>query len=197
MLVNVYRNKLLQAILYFAKNTKSLSTTKLAKLLYFLDFQHFQQTGYPCIGLKYYAFKNGPLPREFWAEVKDGEVPEDFKGKLSLSRRADEVNPMFKEITFSARINPDLSVFSPREQTIMQDLAFIYKEAKAVDISEVSHLPEQPWDMTYKTKGEKGLIDYMLIFDEKAGVEREESKQSLKEHFEAVSNFHLNPANRR
>ena len=195
MPVNVYRNKLLQAILYFAKNTKNLNTTKLAKLLYFLDFQHFQQTGYPCIGLEYYAFKNGPLPREFWAEVKDGEVPEDFKGKLSLSRRADELNPTFKEITFSARNrNPDLSCVYSVKQTIMQDLAFIYKEAKAVDISEVSHLPKQPWDITFKTKGDKCLIDYMLIFDEKAGVEREESKQSLKEHFEAVSNFHLHPA---
>lgn len=194
MPINMYRNKLLQAILYFAKNTKNLNTTKLAKLLYFLDFQHFQQTGYPSIGLKYYAFKNGPLPRDFWAEVKDGEVPEDFKGKLSISRREDELNPKFKEINFSAKINPDLSVFSPREQTIMKELAFIYKEVKAVDISEISHLPKQPWDITFKTKGDKCLIDYMLIFDEKSGVEREESKQSLKEHFEAVNNFNLHPA---
>jgi len=46
----------------------------------------------------------------------------------------------------------------------MRDLAFIYKEAKAGHISEVSHLPKQPWDITYKTKGDKSLIDYMLTF---------------------------------
>lgn len=191
--MNMYRAKLLNAILFFAKNTKHCNTTKLSKLLCFLDFTHFKQTGFPCIGLKYYAYPNGPLPYDFWSEVREGNTPEDFKNKLTIIKRIDDFAPNYKELEFKAVENPDMSVFTPREQKIMVDLAFIYKEANAKDISEVSHLPNQPWQITKTKRGERCLIDYLLSIDEKAEINLEEAKQSLKEHFEAVNNFHLNP----
>ena len=40
MLINHEREKLINAIIYFAKNTRFLGKTKLCKLLYFLDFEH-------------------------------------------------------------------------------------------------------------------------------------------------------------
>jgi len=52
MQTNIYRKKLLNAVLFFAKNTKYVNLGKLSKLLYFLDFTHFKQTGYPSIGLE-------------------------------------------------------------------------------------------------------------------------------------------------
>ena len=40
-----HREKLLNAIVYFANHTKSCGKTKLYKLLYYLDFTHFKETG--------------------------------------------------------------------------------------------------------------------------------------------------------
>ena len=190
---SIYRKKLLNAVLFFAKNTKHLNLTKLSKLLYFLDFMHFKQTGYPSIGLNYYAFPKGPLPKDFWLEIKDGNMPEDFRGKLALIPKTDDLAPNFKEIEVRAIKGPDLSIFTPRETKILDDLAFIFKEARAWEISEVSHLPKQPWDVTIKNIGEKCLIDYLLSIDEKSEVRLDDARESLKEHFEAVRNFGLEP----
>lgn len=191
--MNIYRKKLLTAVLFFAKNTKRLNLTKLSKLLYFLDFTHFKQTGYPSIGLNYYTFERGPVPRDFWAEIKDCNVPEDFAGKFALILKTDDFSPSYKEIEIRAIEKPDLSVFTPREIKILEDLAFIFKEAKGRDISEVTHLPKQPWEITLKNVGKNKLIDYMLGLDEKAEIHSDEARESLKEHFEIVRNFNLKP----
>lgn len=191
--MNIYRRKLLNATLFFAQNTKRVNLGKLSKLIYFLDFMHFKQAGYPSIGLKYYAFEKGPVPRDFWAEIKDGNVPEDFKGKFGLIERTDDFAPSYREVEVIAIEKPDLSVFTPREIKILEELAFVYKEAKAKDISEVSHLPKEPWDITIKKKGKNKLIDYLLSIDEKSEISLNDAKDTLKEHFEAVRNFDIEP----
>ncbi len=193
METNIYREKLLNAILYFAKNTKFLNTTKISKLLYFLDFTHCKEVGYPSIGLTYYTFEKGPVPKDFWLEVKDGEVPVDFKNKLALirKRKEDDINPEYKEMEFRAAVNPNLSVFTPREKKIMENVAFMFKEARAWEISEVTHLPNQPWDVTKQTKGKNKPIDYILAIDSDSEVDMIEAQISLKEHFDIIKNFEL------
>jgi len=191
--MNIYRRKLLNAVLFFAKNTKRLNLTKISKLLYFLDFTHFRLTGYPSIGLDYYSFERGPVPRDFWAEIKNGEAPDDFKGKVALIPKTDDLNPKYKEIEIRALEKPDLSVFTPRETKILEDLAFIFKEARGIDISEVSHLPKQPWEVTIKNVGKNKLIDYMLAIDDKSTIKRDDALESLREHLEVTHNFKLKP----
>lgn len=190
---NIYRIKLLNAILFFAKNVKFANMTKISKLLYFFDFTHFKQTGYPSIGLEYFAFRKGPVPKSFWLEIKDGKIPEDFKDKLSLILKKDEEYPNFKEIEFKARQDPDLSIFSQREKEILENLVFIFKDEKAGLISEISHLEKQPWSITIKEKGENEVIDYILAIDKDAEVDKEYAKESLKEHFEIMKNFSIKP----
>ena len=72
-------------------------------------------------------------------------------------------------------------------------MAFIFKEARTWEISEVSHLPRQPWDITIKEGGENCLIDYLLSIDEESELSLDDARESLKEHFEAVRNFGLEP----
>lgn len=190
---NIYREKLLNAILFFAQKTRYAKMTKISKLLYFFDFTHFKQTGYPAIGLEYFAFKKGPVPKKLWLELKDGIVPSDFKAKLALLEKKDEDDPNFKEIEFCAKTKPDLSVFSSREKKILEDLAFMFKDVKAWEISEISHLANQPWDVTKRESGENSLIDYMLALDKDAQVDRDEAELSLQEHREILKNFDLAP----
>ena len=191
--MNIYRKKLLNAVLFFASNTKRVNLGKLSKLLYFLDFIHFNQTGYPSIGLKYYTFEKGPVPKDFWLEIRDADVPEDYKGKIGLIRRTDDFAPNYKEVEIRAREKPDLSVFTPREIEILNNLAFVYKEATASDMSEVTHLPKQPWDITRREKGKNQPIDYLVSIGEESAVSLDDAADSLKEHFEVVHNFGIKP----
>ena len=49
------REKLINAILYFVKNTQNCGKLKTLKLLYFLDFIHYKEIGRSVTGLEYYA----------------------------------------------------------------------------------------------------------------------------------------------
>jgi uncharacterized phage-associated protein len=193
--MNIYRKKLINALLYFAKRTKFANMTKMSKLLYFFDFEHFKQTGYPSIGLKYFAFERGPVPKFFWLEVKDGKVPEDLKDKIALITKKDELKYDYKETEFKAKTSPDLSVFTPREKKLLEDLAYIYRDAKAWEISEASHLKNHPWEITYRRKGANAPIDYLLALDNDSEITKEDTEESLKEHFEIVYNLALSPQN--
>jgi len=69
MIITHHREKLINAIIYFANNTKRCGKTKLLKLLYFLDFRHFKQTGKSVTGLDYYAWDMGPVPKDLYNEL--------------------------------------------------------------------------------------------------------------------------------
>jgi hypothetical protein len=73
MLITHERDKLVNAILYFAHETKHFGKIKLFKLLYLLDFEHFRQTGRSVTGLDYQAWKYGPVPVEVMQEWDDPE----------------------------------------------------------------------------------------------------------------------------
>ena len=192
MLNNIYREKLLNAILFFAKKVKHPSRAKMFKLLYFLDFIHFKETGRPVTNQDYYAWKFGPAPRDLWRELKEGKVPEDFKPYLSIEtyKSSDEEKQGFN---FKPKTTPDLSVFSPREQRILENLAFIFKEATPTQMSEISHLPNQPWDKTIREKGDGTLIDYLLALDHTSPISEEDAREMQRERGEMFSNFPIKP----
>src|SRR3972149_1376061 len=82
MLLSHEREKLINAIIFFADNTRFLGKTKLCKLLYFLDFGHFKETGRSVTGMDYYAWKMGPVPVDLYEEV---EAPEpDMADKVEF-----------------------------------------------------------------------------------------------------------------
>lgn len=191
--MNIYRQKLINAVLFFAKETRRTNMTKLMKLLSFFEFEHFRQTGYPSIGLVYYAFEKGPVPRKFWAEVKDGNLPDDLKSKLSTSIRQDDRGG--KEIEFLARSDAqvDFSVFTPREKKILEKFAFIYKDATAKVMSEISHEADKPWEITIREKGENEKIDYLLALDVDTAIDRQEAEENLHDLFSFLSAFDVEP----
>ena len=193
MAENINRKKLINVVLFFAKETSHLNTTKLMKLLNFFDFEHFNQTGYPSIGLKYYAFDNGPVPKNFWLEVKDGIPPEDLRGKIAINKKEEYGR---KELTFvpksSAQV--DFSIFTPREKKILEKLAIIYQEADAKTMSDISHEAEKPWEITRQGKGENAEIDYLLALGKDSSIDREEAEENLRDHFSILKVFDIEPS---
>ncbi|MDO9288485.1 MAG: hypothetical protein Q7T83_06805, partial [Thermodesulfovibrionales bacterium] len=84
----------------------------------------------------------------------------------------------------------DDKYFTKRELSILENVAFIFKDAEAEDMVEASHLPNHPWDKTIKTKGEYAQIDYTLALDDMEGslsleevMERIKEKKELKKAF--------------
>lgn len=159
MLVEHYREKLINAILYFLRNTKSCGKTKLLKLLYFLDFMHFRETGKSVTGLEYYAWDFGPVPIELYSEL--GNPAPDLNDAIFLPPEIG--GREFVDLRAKKPINPKF--FTKRELRILEEVAYIFKTAKAEEIVEASHLPTHPWDRTVRTKGYGGKIDYMLALD--------------------------------
>lgn len=191
MLANIYREKLLNAILFFAKKVKHPSRVKMFKLLYFFDFLHFKETGRPVTNQNYYAWKFGPVPKDLWEELKEGRLPNDFKPYLSIEPYVTEDDK--QGFNFKAKKNPDLSVFAPREQKILDKLAFIFEDATPTQMSELSHLKNAPWDRTRQEKGDGALIDYLLALDKDALVTEEEAREIQKERDEVFKNYPLKP----
>jgi uncharacterized phage-associated protein len=189
-LKNSYREKLLNAILYFAANVKNPSKVKIFKLLYFLDFEHFKQTGRSVTNLDYFAFDFGPVPKDLYQEVGNNDPPIDFSPYLTIvpftSEESGKKGGMFK-----AKQKPNLKVFSPREQDILNRLAEMFRDVDAKMISDISHFKNHPWDRTMKEKGKFAQIDYTLAIDKESKVPLEDAVNFLKERKEMLDNFPL------
>ena len=106
---------------------------------------------------------------------------------------AKRANVTMLEFKAMEGVKPDLSVFSPRQKKILERLAEIYRDARASDMTEVSHLPRQPWATTMKTKGLHAPIDYLLALDKGDPITSDEAKEILRDHFEMVRAFGIEP----
>lgn len=178
MLIEHDREKLLNAATYFVKKTKYCGKTKLLKLLYFVDFMHFRETGKSVTGLEYYAWDFGPVPTELYEEM-DNPGP-DLKEALSFLPIKDK---SFVEIKAKKRF--DDRYFTKRELRILERVAFIFKEARAEDMVEASHLPNHPWEKTIKTKGRMVKIDYLLALDNTPeSLSEEEARERISDREE-------------
>jgi len=186
MLSNLPRQKLLNAILFFTKNIKHPYKLKIFKLLFLLDFKHIKEKGYPVTNLNYYSWKMGPVPRDLFNEIKSG-ISDDFKQYIKFETiTLSNDNDAFKFIPLK---NPDMSIFTKREKRILDDLVFMYKDATAEEMTEITHLKNQPWDKTIKSKGENELIDYLLAIDDESNLSPEDAAFEIKQIKEMYANY--------
>ena len=182
MIITHNREKLINSIIYFARNTKYCGKTKLLKLLYFLDFKHFKQTGKSVTGLDYFAWRMGPVPQELFEEIS-GRMKPDLKA--AIHELTDEE---FQKIRPNKKF--DNQYFSNREMKLIEEIAFIFNDAKADEMIESTHLKNEPWDRTIKEKGEFKQIDYMLAIDSDiSSLTYDEAKERMDERAEMVKIF--------
>lgn len=158
MLITHNREKLLNTIIFFAQNTEKCGKTKLFKLLYFLDFEHYKITGRSVTGLDYYAWKMGPVPVALYDEINSPEP--DMAKTIHFNEIA-----VYGGQGSMLQIKPcrdfDASHFSRRELKIMNDLATQYQSCNANDMVEATHLENLPWSkIFYHTP--QALIPYDL-----------------------------------
>ena len=150
MLIDHEREKLIEAVKFFAQNTRKLGKTKLFKLLYFLDFTHFRDTGRPVTGLEYFAWPMGPVPTELFEELK--RPYQDWEGNCSFEFTPTARGQMLRVDALS-KFDP--SHFSKRELRILHNLADQFKNADAEQMVEETHLENLPWHQVYEVEGRK------------------------------------------
>ena len=175
MIITHHREKLINAIIYFAQNTQYCGKTKLMKLLYFLDFTHFKQTGKSVTGQDYFAWIMGPVPKDLFEELSGNMKPDMIAAikELPADKEFQQVNPI-------KQFNADY--FSKKEMKLLENISFIFKDAKSDLMIESTHLKNEPWDKTLKEKGEFQKIDYMLAVDsDLASLPFDEAKERMEE----------------
>lgn len=178
------REKYKNAVLYFVSNlTKyELGSTKLAKLLYYLDFISYRDRKATVTGTDYYKQSYGPLAKDFVEVI--GELVEEKKLKVETR----EFLPGQEKTDYLPLKNFDESVFGEYELILFRKLINKYKTWKTEEIVAKSHL-EAPWTKTE----DGGLIDFKLSFDiddfdSKAEEEyKEEDAETIKAISSAVS----------
>lgn len=182
MIITHNREKLINVIVFFAKKTKYCGKTKIMKLLYFLDFMHFKETGKSVTELEYYAWPKGPVPKDFFEELS-GELKPDMT-------KAIDIRPIneFQKIVPKKKFNSNL--FTKRELDILDRCVLFFKNAKSDEMVEITHLKNKPWDKTIKEKGPQSKIEYMLAVDGcDNSISLEEAKERVKEREEVYKLF--------
>lgn len=161
---DINRTRLVNAVVFFAKNTRYCGKIKLFKLLYLMDFEHFRATGTSVTGAEYAALQYGPVPEVLFEEWDDPE--EDFRSAVEIVQE--------QAIDFTRQaVRPlrefDDGEFTPRQLRIMRGLAEQHRDAMSHKMIDVTHAENGAWDQVWaKGAGRNRLIPYELALAEDA-----------------------------
>lgn len=156
------REKLLDAVLYFATHTKNCGKTKLYKLLFLLDFEHFKQTGRNVTGMEYFAFPMGPVPGTLNDELDEGPA-DDFSAAIDVKP---EWVGDYRQYTVIAKREFNPSHFSKRELGLLDAISNAHCYKSATQMVEITHAENGVWDRVFAGgEGKYQPIPYELALD--------------------------------
>lgn len=147
-----YRN----LILYLAKNLggEIRGKKKLAKLLYFVDFDFFEKYERSISGDTYKALPMGPFPSHLT------DLLDEMKQNGELVKDAvEEWTGLEPTEVYSLQKDPDLSVFSKEERQMIERVALKYGSLNGKQLQDLSHA-EAPYIGTHPNE----VIAYELAF---------------------------------
>lgn len=72
MFRNLLNNKIGNLLVYLSDNIDDLFITKALKLLYIIDVTSIKEIGVPVTWLEYEAWKNGPVAKDIYSEIRYG-----------------------------------------------------------------------------------------------------------------------------
>ncbi|WP_244145751.1 Panacea domain-containing protein [Paraburkholderia tropica] len=162
----VNRNRLINAVIFFARNTQFCGKVKLFKLLYLLDFENFRHTGKSVTGFEYQAWKFGPVPVELMEEWEG--LGNDLAEKIYIEQ--EQVIDHVRQ-TVKVRNGVDFidDSFTPRQVRIMESLAQRYADTMSPAMIDVTHEQNGAWDKIWHGgEGAFQTIPYSLSVPDNA-----------------------------
>lgn len=130
-------DKYFNAILFFSENIPNLGKTKLNKMLYFLDFDHFEKYGKPVTDDVYINLELGPVPQSI-----DSILDEMIRRGLIEILPEQVVD--FVRYHLLAKIKHNPNVFLPSEIEILCEISEKWQHHTAKEVVMASH-GEAPW----------------------------------------------------
>lgn len=145
----------------------NVGETVLYKLFYFIDFDSFETTGKPIVGLKYLKFQYGPVPnaREYL------EVLQEMQDKSELKIIKQNYGSFFQK-KYVAFAEPDTDAFSYEELILIDSVIDRLSGMTARQITEYVH-EDAPW----KFSPVESIIDYRLVFERTAPFARVDKEE--------------------
>ena len=151
MHIDHQREKLIQTVIFFAQNVRKLGKVKLFKLLYFVDFMHYKETGRSVTGMDYFAWQMGPVPVSFFHELN---LPShDWDGKVNFAEIPVANGHTMLKVIAVASFDP--AHFSRREIRLLESLATEFRDADSAAMVEKTHLENSPWHKVWEQEGSK------------------------------------------
>jgi uncharacterized phage-associated protein len=147
------KKKLEQVILYFLEkiNNIHLGRVKLMKLLYYVDFDHYERHGRSITHAKYRKLPHGPVP----------DKAEKVVEQMIKAGAVKPVDVLYGDFTQNRLLTEngkfDASLFTGDEIQTLEKVALRWEEASAKQIESATH-KEAPWATTEDLKA----IDYEL-----------------------------------
>lgn len=188
MLNQHHREKVINAALFFIENTANCQKTKLLKLLYLLDFEHYRQVGRTVTGLKYQAWREGPVAPEVFEEIDD--PAEDWQQHIEVIHNPTGYQGTSPTWELKSKKAFDESFFSKRELGLLQEVAERYNTHTAMALIELCHTAE-PWSLPWQKVWEEeenhwSDIDLELFLQD---VEDQSIRTLSTEREEMVKNY--------
>jgi uncharacterized phage-associated protein len=171
--VSIDESKYQNAILYFVSqiNNKTLGKIKLMKLLYYLDFDHFEQFGTSVTGDDYLRWEMGPVPATAATVIShmvaDGQL-------LVESEDIGLPNPQSR---YTALRPYDVHVFLPSEVAVLFAVAGKWEHHSGADMVRAVH-GEPPWIET----AANAVIDYRLALKRSGKDSEPPEVEQMDEH---------------
>ncbi len=177
--MNLREEKILNIIKYFKKNTSNLGKTKLFKLLFYLDFSYFKKHGKTITGYDYYTYPYGPVPKELLEQLKSGNLTEEFRTHFDIVEIKDDDSEFKKFEIILKNDKIDFEVFSKYEVDMLEEIAYIFKDSNAKEMTEASHFHKTPWKTTIDSEGEYKLINIFLAMEKDTPFTEDEILERL------------------
>ena len=139
------KEKLANAIIYFAEKIPDLSKTKLIKLLYLLEESYVKEYNIPFLDIDFEIWQAGPVNRETYIELSD--EPIILKGYIRREFLPDSPNVYIKSIK---KFSDD--EFSDNEIEMMDFIITHFGNKTATELVDYTHRPGSAWyNITKKT----------------------------------------------
>jgi transcriptional regulator with XRE-family HTH domain len=137
------------------------------KLLYFIDFDAYEQLGKPITKMNYVKLQFGPVPQAAQFDL----IVQEMKESKQIKTFVQEYHGM-KQKRYIALADADLGSLSIKEKDIIDDVINRLSDLSATQIEAYSH-GDVPWLATNNQE----IISYDLVFDREAPYSQRDYNQ--------------------